>query len=318
MVDPGVAILRFTDITKRYGDFEALHEVSLAVEEGEVFGLLGPNGAGKTSLIRIGLDILRPDEGEVTLFGEAMSREALDRVGYLPEERGLYKKVRVLDVLIYLGRLKGLSRRDAKERSVQWLERVGLAEASHKRLEALSKGMSQKVQIAGTLLADPPLAILDEPFSGLDPVNVELVKTLIVERREAGRTTVLSTHLMHQIEALCDRVAVIHQGRRVVYGDIDTVRRERSRPAVFVRIRGELPELDGVHAIHPRDGGYELLLDEGIDPPDVLEALIASRVRVERFEEILVTMEQVFLQVARGEGTWSDQEAERARLEGLS
>lgn len=313
MVHPGVAILRFSDITKRYGDVEALQGVSIAVEEGEVFGLLGPNGAGKTSLIRIGLDILRPDEGEVALFGEPMSREALDRVGYLPEERGLYKKTRVLDVLVYLGRLKGLKRSDAKAKASQWLERVGLADVGRKRLEALSKGMSQKVQIAGTLLADPPLAILDEPFSGLDPVNVELVKTLITERREAGRTTVLSTHLMHQIEALCDRVAVIHQGRRVVYGDIDTVRRERSRPAVFVRTRGALPELEGVHAVHPRDGGFELLLSESVDPPDVLEALIASQVRVERFEEILVTMEQVFLQVARGQGTL-DEEAERARL----
>jgi len=297
-----VAILRFTSIHKRYGSFHALKGVSLAVEEGEVFGLLGPNGAGKTSLIRIGLDIIRPDEGEVSLLGQPMSREALDQVGYLPEERGLYKKSRVLEVLVYLGRLKGLSRAEAKARSEAWLARIGLSEVADRRLEALSKGMSQKVQIAGTLLADPPLAVLDEPFSGLDPVNVELVKELIAERRAAGRTTVLSTHLMHQIEALCDRVAVIHRGERVVYGDIDTVRRERSRPAVFVRLRGELPELAGVRSVHARDGGHELLLDDGVDPPDILEALVAAGARVERFEEILVTMEQVFLQVARGEG----------------
>ena len=271
-----MAILRFTSIHKRYGSFHALKGVSLAVEEGEVFGLLGPNGAGKTSLIRIGLDIIRPDEGEVSLLGQPMSREALDQVGYLPEERGLYKKSRVLEVLVYLGRLKGLSRAEAKARSEAWLARIGLSEVADRRLEALSKGMSQKVQIAGTLLADPPLAVLDEPFSGLDPVNVELVKELIAERRAAGRTTVLSTHLMHQIEALCDRVAVIHRGERVVYGDIDTVRRERSRPAVFVRLRGELPELAGVRSVHARDGGHELLLDDGVDPPDILEALVAA------------------------------------------
>ena len=302
MVHPVVAILRFTDIHKRYGSFHALKGVSLVIGEGEVFGLLGPNGAGKTSLIRIGLDILRPDEGEVRLFGEPTTRDALDRVGYLPEERGLYKKSRVGEVLLYLGRLKGLSRSDARDRAQRWLEKVGLGGVSDKRLEALSKGMSQKVQIAGTLLADPPLAILDEPFSGLDPVNVALVKELIDERRAAGRTTVLSTHLMHQIEALCDRVAVIHQGERVVYGDLETVRRERSRPAVFVRVRGPLPVLTGVADTIARDGGHELLLDPGIDPPSVLEALVAARAPVERFEEILITMEQVFLQVARGEG----------------
>ena len=297
-----MSILRFVSIHKRYGAFHALKGVSLEVREGEVFGLLGPNGAGKTSLIRIGLDILRPDEGEVHLFGAPMSRESLDRVGYLPEERGLYKKSKVAEVLLYIGRLKGLARADARDRSARWLERVGLSEVANLRLEALSKGMSQKVQIAGTLLADPPLAILDEPFSGLDPVNVELVKELIGERRAAGQTTVLSTHLMHQIEALCDRVAVIHQGERVVYGDVDTVRRERSRPAVFVRVRGELPAVGGVSASHDRDGGHELWLERDVDPVDVLEALVAAGARVERFEEILVTMEQVFLQVARGEG----------------
>ena len=296
----GVGILRFDGVQKHYGRFHAVKGVTLRVDEGEVFGLLGPNGAGKTTLIRIGLDILRPDEGEVRLFGEPMSRESLDRVGYLPEERGLYRKSRVWEVLTYLGCLKGLRRTEAKAMSARWLERVGLDGVGKQRLESLSKGMSQKVQIAGSLLADPPLAILDEPFSGLDPVNVELVKRLIMERKDAGLTTVLSTHLMHQIEALCDRVAVIHRGELVVYGEVDAVRRERSRPAIFVRIEGDLDgvargALSGVAEHVARRGGYELLLHDGVEPASVLGALVQSGTRVRHFEEMLMTMEQVFL-----------------------
>lgn len=231
-------VLAFHDVTKRFGAHEALRGVSFDVRPGEIFGLLGPNGAGKTTSIRIAVDILRPDSGEVRLFGAKLARDALDRVSYLPEERGLYRKSRVDDVLVYLGELKGLSRDDAEERTERWLERLGLVDAADARVESLSKGNQQKVQIAGALLHDPELAILDEPFSGLDPLNVELVLGLLAERKERGLTTVLSTHVMEKVETLCDRVVLIYRGERLLYGTVDEVRglgdARRSMDAVFV------------------------------------------------------------------------------------
>ncbi len=216
-------VLEFANVGKTFGKTEALRGVSLSVHSGEIFGLLGPNGAGKTTLIRIGLDILRPDHGTVTLFGSPLHRDTLDRVAYLPEERGLYKKTKVVDALVYFGRLKGLTRRAAKAATAHWLDKVGMSHVARQNVETLSKGMSQKVQLAATLLSEPELCVLDEPFSGLDPLNVDLVKRLIQERRNKGQTTILSTHMMSQVEALCDRVALIHAGERVIYGPLNEV-----------------------------------------------------------------------------------------------
>lgn len=217
-------VLVYERVTKTYGAKVALDGVSLHVDEGEVFGLLGPNGAGKTSLIRLALDIVRPDAGIVRVFGEAPSARVLERVSYLPEERGLYKKARVLEVLEYLGELKGLTRRDARARAMRWLERLGLERVARDRVESLSKGMSQKIQIAAALLSDPPLAILDEPFSGLDPVNARLVTDILVERRSAGLTTILSTHQMERAEDLCSRVALVNLGHVLFEGTVADVR----------------------------------------------------------------------------------------------
>ena len=297
------AVLRYEDVRKTYGRTEALRGVSLEVRDGEVFGLLGPNGAGKTTLIRIGLDILRPDSGAVTLFGAPLHRDTLDRVSYLPEERGLYKKTKVLDALTYFGRLKGLSQSDARDASSRWLEKVGMGHVAKKNVETLSKGMSQKVQIAGALLSEPELCVLDEPFSGLDPVNMDLVKRLILERRRAGRATILSTHMMNQVEALCDRVAVIHAGQRVVYGPLREVRREYSHPTVRVRVDGELPELPLVEAITETAEGLELRLRDDAAPSELLRALVDAGVTVHHFEELLATMEQIFLQAVREDPT---------------
>ena len=223
-----MGILEYRSVTKRFGRSTALDAVSLDVEPGEVFGLLGPNGAGKTTLIRIGLDILRADEGEVRLFGGPVDGDVLDRTAYLPEERGVYRRAKVRELLVYLGKLKGMRRADAQRATADWLSRVGLAHVADQRVESLSKGMTQKVQIAACLMSEPELCILDEPFSGLDPVNVALVTGLIEDRRARGKTTVLSTHMMHQVEALCDRVALVHHGRLIVYGQLDDIRREHS------------------------------------------------------------------------------------------
>ena len=291
-------ILEFRDIHKSYGDVQAVRGVSLSVEPGEVFGLLGPNGAGKTTLIRILMDIIRPDTGEVLVFGEPFRREHLDRIGYLPEERGLYRKQKVLDVLAYFGQLKGLPLARARDRAFTWLGKVGLPEVADWQIERLSKGMGQKVQLAGTLLHDPELCVLDEPFSGLDPVNVRLVRELILERRERGRAVILSTHQMNEVEALCDRVGLVHRGRLVVSGTVEEVRERFSDPEVVVEARGELPEVPEVAARRRlEDGSWRLTLREGVEPPRVLAALVAAGAEIERFEKVLAPMEDVFVRV---------------------
>ena len=290
------AVLAFENIQKHYGTHKALGDVSIEVRPGEVFGLLGPNGAGKTTLIRIGLDILRPDSGTVTLFGKPLDRNALSRVSYLPEERGLYKKTGVVDMLIYLGVLKGMTRKHAKERALLWLGRLGLGGATTKTIDALSKGMTQKVQLIGALFGEPELCILDEPFSGLDPAATALVKELISERRKNGLSTILSTHMMNQVEALCDRVAVIHAGERVVYGPIDEVRREHSLPELFVRTESPPPEVERA-TLRAENGGYVVTLEGSLEAPDYMSAIVSQGARVQHMEARVATMEEIFLSV---------------------
>lgn len=289
-------VLAFENIQKSYGAYKALGDVSLDVRPGEVFGLLGPNGAGKTTLIRIGLDILRPDRGRVTLFGNPLDRSALSRVSYLPEERGLYKKTGVVDMLIYLGVLKGMARKQAKERALLWLGRLGLGDAVDKNIDALSKGMTQKVQLIGALFGEPEVCILDEPFSGLDPAATALVKALISERRESGLSTILSTHMMNQVEALCDRVAVIHAGERVVYGPIDEVRKEHSLPELFLRTDAPPPDVDNA-SVRDDNGGYVVTLEGQLDAPAYVSAIVAQGARVQHMEARVATMEEIFLRV---------------------
>jgi ABC-2 type transport system ATP-binding protein len=296
-------ILAFEGISKSYGDVVAVRDVSFDVRPGEVLGLLGPNGAGKTTLLRILMDVLRPSAGSVRLFGGPLRRHDLDRVGYLPEERGLYRRRRVLDVLVYFGTLKGLSRVEAGSRGRQWLERVGLAETVRWRIERLSKGMAQKVQIAATLMTEPELCVLDEPFSGLDPVNVRLVRELLRERQAAGLTTMLSTHQMDRVEELCDRVALIHRGRLLVYGTVDEVRRAHSTPAVRVAASAPPPAVRGIlDVVAERDGSWLLHHDDGVPASALLRRLLEAGAEISRFEEVLAPMEEVFVRVVQGEG----------------
>lgn len=232
--------LELQGLSKSYDGTRACREVSLRLGEGEIFGLLGPNGAGKTTLLRLLLGILEPDGGRILLDGTPMTREDRDRVGYLPEERGLYRKQKVLDVLVYFAMLKGMARRQARTAALSALEKVGLGEVSRRKVEDLSKGMQQKVQILGSLLHDPSLLVLDEPFSGLDPVNTRLVKDMIRERRGPGRLVLLSTHQMAQAEALCDRVALIHEGSLVLYGELRKIRES------WAQAEGELASLEDI------------------------------------------------------------------------
>ena len=266
---------------------------------GEVFGLLGPNGAGKTTLIRIGLDILRADEGEVLLFGAAPNPKALDRTAYLPEERGVYRRAKVRELLAYLGRLKGLKSAAARKAGDHWLERVGLSRVADQRVESLSKGMTQKVQIAACLMTDPELCVLDEPFSGLDPVNVALVTDLIEERRAGGRTTVLSTHMMHQVEALCDRVALIHRGNLVVYGPLDEIRRRYSPHEVIVWTAMDLAA-HGVRATQYKAGGWRVELPPSATPAGYLQELVRNGVLIDRYEPLVARMDEIFVSLVGG------------------
>ena len=297
MVDRAVA---FEDIHKAYGETRALEGVSFDVRVGEVFGLLGPNGAGKTTLIRILLDIVRADRGAVRLFDQPLKRDQLDRVGYLPEERGLYKKQKIVDVLSYFGRLHGLRRADARKRALEWLGRVGLEHVAGWKVDRLSKGMSQKVQVAGTLLFDPELCVLDEPFSGLDPLNVRLVQDLIEERRHSGLTTILSTHRMNAVEELCDRVALINRGRLMVYGRTDEVRAEHSDREVRVALGDSLPSLlEIVESTAEKEGVWRLRLT----PETTIAALVAALVRagaeIRHVEPVLASMQDVFVRVVQ-------------------
>ncbi|MCU0232187.1 MAG: ATP-binding cassette domain-containing protein [Acidobacteria bacterium] len=323
--------LAFEGITKSYGEKRAVDGVSFQVPAGEVFGLLGPNGAGKTTLIRILMDIIRADAGTVTLFGRPLDGSGLDRVGYLPEERGLYKKQKVADVMAYFGTLKGMHQRDARRRALEWLARIGMPEVAHRKVESLSKGMAQKVQIATTFLHDPELAVLDEPFSGLDPINVLFVRELIVERRRAGRTTILSAHQMNLVEELCDRVALIHQGRLMVYGPLDEVRERWSLPEVIVAVRGELPPaIEGaVYARPDGDGGrgcgsgeaipangltiWRVGLADGTAPAELLARLVRAGIAVESFEKALTPLEEIFIRVVQGAAPGGAEPAPGAR-----
>jgi ABC-2 type transport system ATP-binding protein len=289
-------ILQVHHLTKRYGDLVAVDDLSFEVEPGEVFGLLGPNGAGKTTTIRMILDIVPPDAGHITVLGGTPAA-AQPRIGYLPEERGLYRNVRVLDMLIYLAELKGADRARARQRALEWLARMGLEDRAHSKVKDLSRGMQQRLQVVAAIVHDPDLVFLDEPFQGLDPVNVERVKGVIADLRREGKTVVLSTHQMNLVEVLCDRILLINRGRSVLYGPLADLKRQFAPHAVRVRAPELPPDLPGVVAVEVKDGAYDLSLAEGTAPRDVLRALVDRGVDVQAFEVAPVPLEEIFIRV---------------------
>jgi ABC-2 type transport system ATP-binding protein len=292
-----------TNLAKRFGETKAVVDVSFAVEPGEIFGLLGPNGAGKTTTIRMMLDIFRPDAGTVSIFGGALDMSKKRRIGYMPEDRGLYKDLKLEPTLVYLASLKGMDEKVARSRLQGWLERFDLAEHRDKKVQELSRGMQQKAQIIATMLHEPDLIIIDEPFSGLDPVSTRLIKQILEEERKAGKSILMSTHQMYQVEALCDRIVLIDDGCTVLYGPVHEVKRNFAGNAVVIEGQGDFGQLPGVLEARQRNGTWHLALAVGSDPQAVFHALASRRdVRVERFELAEPSLDDIFVQVV------SDQE----------
>jgi ABC-2 type transport system ATP-binding protein len=287
--------LEVSHAAKRFGDTQAVADVSFGVERGEIFGLLGPNGAGKTTTIRLMLDIFRPDHGTVSILGGPMTEEKKERIGYMPEERGLYQDGTLQRCLIYLGTLKGLSKAESQRRLGELLERFDLAAHKNKKVKELSKGMQQKAQIISTILHRPDLIIIDEPFAALDPINTQLVKDLMRELREDGSTIIMSTHQMHQVEQLCDRIVLIHHGRNVLYGPLEQVRRHYSGNKIRVRVHGDMPPLMGVEESSSRNGTLEFQLTAATTPQQILKQLVRSEATVEHFEIAVPTLDEVFI-----------------------
>ncbi|MBE9473351.1 MAG: ATP-binding cassette domain-containing protein [Chloroflexi bacterium] len=293
--------VQVSHIAKSFGSVKAVRDVTFEVDKGEIFGLLGPNGAGKTTTLRVMLDIFKPDTGTVSVLGGPMSEEKKDLIGYMPEERGLYQDIPLERCLVYLATLKGLTAGEARKRLQEYLERFDLLPHKNKKVKELSKGMQQKAQIIAAILHQPDLIIIDEPFTSLDPINMQLVKDLMGELREDGVTILMSTHQMHQVEELSDRILLINEGKNVLYGNLDSIRRDYAGHAVMVQTVGEIPRLPFVETMVRLNSATKLILTEGSTPQDVLGALVAQDVAVEKFEIALPTLDEIFIKVVKEE-----------------
>ncbi len=300
--------VELSHICKTFGSVKAVDDVSAVVEKGEFFGLLGPNGAGKTTCIRILLDIFKPDSGTVSILDGKMTEEKKNRIGYMPEERGLYQDLSLERVLSYLASLKGIPQTEIRSRLDVYLQRFDLAQYRRKKVKELSKGMQQKAQIISTIIHQPELIIIDEPFSGLDPVNTQMVKDLLSDLHKQGTTIIMSTHQMHQVEELCERILLIDHGKEMLYGSINDIRRSFSGHALIVRteapMQGKLASLPGILNVAAVNGGglngaQRLDLAPDVTPQDVLRTLVSQNVPVEQFEVAVPTLDEIFIRVVR-------------------
>ena len=314
-------VIEIQGITKRFAGHTAVKQLSMNVPRGSIYGLLGPNGAGKTTTIRMIMNIIVPDEGRISLFGiPGTGRDLSQHIGYLPEERGLYRKMKVLDLVVFLAEVKGVPRREAKRQAKSWLERLGLADWMQKRVNDLSKGMQQKVQFISTVLHAPELLILDEPFSGFDPVNTQLMKDVVVELARGGATVLFSTHIMEQAEKLCDSVCIIALGQKVLDGPMTEVKRQHGGRHVILAVDDggvELQRILADRSLVEKADDYrkyaEVELAPNADPQRLLEEIVRSGARVSRFEIAEPTLNKIFVDLvgpeaatARAEEDWGD------------
>ncbi len=289
------------DVSKAFNNRRVVDCLSFEVNPGEIFGLIGPNGAGKTTTIRMMMDIIKPDEGQVNVFGKKLDEDAKNVIGYLPEERGLYRKTSVFDTLTYLATLKGMDIKVAGVRAEQLLKRVNMEPHRMKKAEELSRGMAQIVQFLITIMHQPQLLILDEPFANLDPVNSELMKEMIAELKEQGEAVILSTHRMNDIEELCDRVLMIDRGQRVLYGGLTEIKAKYRSNSVILEHQGTLEPITGVSSMQEHGKLLELTLDGSASPQSVLRQLADQQISVNRFEISTPSLQEIFLRVVKNE-----------------
>ena len=286
-------------VSKRFDSVVAVDNLSLRVAQGAVFGLLGPNGAGKTTSLRMILHILAPDEGTIQVLGQPASGRTQDLIGYLPEERGLYARMKVREVLVFLAGLKGLSEAEASKRVRQWLERLELAAWAEKKIIDLSKGMQQKAQFIAAVIHRPPLLILDEPFTGLDPLNATLIKDIMLELRAQGSTIILSTHRMEQVEMMCDAICLINRGRSVLAGDLRAIKQSYGKNTLRIEYSGDGDFLDLPHLVEKLNhfgALVEVKLRPGADPQEIVKAAVARGVRLSRFELVEPPLHDIFIE----------------------
>jgi ABC-2 type transport system ATP-binding protein len=304
-----MAVLELNNVTKLYGDFKAVNGVSFSLEAGRIYGFLGPNGAGKTTTIRMILDIIRPSSGTISVLGASSALKVRERIGYLPEEKGLYKKMKAWSVIAYFATLKGLSRKAAKQRAFELLERYGLKDFAEKKTDELSKGMGQKVQVLASIAHDPELVILDEPFSGLDPVNQQVMEEIIRGMAERGRTVIFSTHVMQHAERLCERIILVTRGEKIFDGTIAEAKRRIPRrvsietaEGVDLNALGSMAEVRSVIAMPPRvenDGSaeWEIEMRDGADASAVLRACFERGIPLRGFQYTEPTLHDVFVKL---------------------
>jgi ABC-2 type transport system ATP-binding protein len=299
MTDNG-STLKLSGVTKRFDEFTAVNNLTLQVRPGRIFGLIGPNGAGKTTTIRMIVNITAPDEGTIELFGQPINAELQDRIGYLPEERGLYKKMKIVDQLRFFGELKNVKGKESDDAINRWLTRVKLADWKNKKAMELSKGMQQKIQFIAAVMHDPDLMILDEPFSGLDPVNQELLKEIVLELKAEGKTIIFSTHQMELAERICDDICMINRSNKVLDGTLREIKRSFGRNSVALRLEGDgqsvLDDRTLVTKVEQHSDEMEALLAEGADAQELLRRLIASGARVAKFEMVEPSLNDIFIE----------------------
>ncbi len=291
-------VLSLRNVVKRYSNHVAVNDVSFDVPKGKIFGLLGPNGAGKTSMIRMITSITRADEGDIFIDGEKLNAESPKKIGYLPEERGLYKKMKVGEQLLYLARLKGLTARDAKKKLDHWLEKFEITSWWDKKVEELSKGMQQKVQFVATVVHEPKLMILDEPFSGLDPINTNLIKDEIYELNQNGTSIIFSTHRMEQVEQICEEIALINQGEIILQGNVEQIKDENKSNKFEIAFDGTMPSdllADSFSIVDDNDHNLVIEAHEGHDSNELLKGLIDRGIIIKSYREILPTLNEIFI-----------------------
>lgn len=286
------------NVTKSYDGVHAVSHVSLNVRQGTILGLLGPNGAGKTSTIRMVMNILVPDEGSIRVFNRPVGDDTRQSIGYLPEERGLYPRMQVRGVIVFLAALRGMPEAEAERRAREWLDRLELGDWAEKRVQDLSKGMQQKVQFISAVLHKPPLVILDEPFSGLDPVNAATVKDIMLEMRDQGSTVVLSTHRMEQVEKMCDSICLIDKGRNVLDGDLRAIKQSYGKNTAQIEFTGPDSFLShpAIACVNRLGLGAEAKLKAGADPQGVLKAAVESGAQITRFELLEPSLNDIFIE----------------------